>query len=124
MRSEAFWRDVTSRALSEHLRRTSQGSGSDESSIGSRPGVTSGIGGDDRRTGVPRAAPLMSVPRTMIGAKTSKEVIDMSYDIGEKPGKGTYSDAYGHTVTLDDNSDVLPPCGICGAGQVTKWTRV
>jgi hypothetical protein len=48
----------------------------------------------------------------------------MSYDIGEKPGKGTYVDAYGHKVTLDDSTDVLPPCGICGAGQNTHWTRV
>ncbi len=48
----------------------------------------------------------------------------MAYDIGEKPGKGTYQDAYGHTVTLDDDSDVLPPCGICGAGQNTHWTKL
>ena len=31
----------------------------------------------------------------------------MSYDIGEKPGKGTYMDALGHTVTLNDSDDVL-----------------
>lgn len=48
----------------------------------------------------------------------------MSYDIGEKPGKGTYRDAYGHTVTLDDNDDALPPCAKCGVGQNTKWTRI
>lgn len=48
----------------------------------------------------------------------------MAYDIGEKPGKGTYQDGKGHTVTLDDATDTLPPCGICGAGQNTKWTKV
>lgn len=48
----------------------------------------------------------------------------MAYDIGEKPGKGTYQDAKGHRVTLDDNSDVLPPCSKCGPGQNMKWTRV
>ena len=48
----------------------------------------------------------------------------MSHDIGEKPGKGTYQDAYGHQVTLDDDSDALPPCPSCGAGQTTKWTKI
>lgn len=48
----------------------------------------------------------------------------MSYDIGEKPGKGTYQDAYGHQVTLDDASDVLPPCSKCGPGQNTKWSKI
>jgi len=46
------------------------------------------------------------------------------YDIGEKPGKGTYQDAFGHRVTLDQDSDALPPCPSCGAGQSTKWSRV
>jgi hypothetical protein len=46
------------------------------------------------------------------------------YDIGEKPGKGTYQDAYGHKVVLDDDTDALPPCSACGAGQYTKWTKV
>lgn len=48
----------------------------------------------------------------------------MSYDIGEKPGKGTYRCQYGHTVTLDDASDALPPCASCGPGQKTKWTKL
>jgi hypothetical protein len=48
----------------------------------------------------------------------------MAYDIGEKPGKGTYRDEYGHEVTLDDSTDVLPPCNKCGPGQHTRWTRV
>ena len=46
------------------------------------------------------------------------------YDIGEKPGKGTYcctTDGCDWSVTLDDDSDVLPPCGTCGPGQTTKY---
>jgi len=46
------------------------------------------------------------------------------YDIGEKPGKGTYQDAAGHRVVLDQDSDALPPCGVCGPGQNTTWSRV
>ena len=48
----------------------------------------------------------------------------MSHDIGEKPGKGTYEDQFGHRVVLDDSSDKLPPCSQCGAGQTTKWSKV
>ncbi len=36
---------------------------------------------------------------------------------GEKPGKGTYrctKSGCGQTVTLDNNSDTLPPCPRCG----------
>lgn len=33
---------------------------------------------------------------------------------GEKPGKGTYTcRECGQTVTLDDDSDTLPPCPRC-----------
>ncbi|MCB0156030.1 MAG: hypothetical protein KDF65_14645 [Anaerolineae bacterium] len=47
------------------------------------------------------------------------------YDIGEKPGKGTYACVKcGWQVTLDDNSDRLHPCGICGKGQKTKYHKV
>jgi hypothetical protein len=48
----------------------------------------------------------------------------MTYDIGDKPGIGTYMDAFGHTVHLDDASDALPPCSKCGAGQHTKWRKI
>lgn len=50
----------------------------------------------------------------------------MAYNIGEKPGKGTYRcNKCGTTVTLDDNTDTLPPCAKCGAGQQnTTYTRV
>jgi hypothetical protein len=48
----------------------------------------------------------------------------MAYDIGEKPGKGTYADQFGHTVTLDDATDTLPPCPQCGAGQNTTWSKL
>jgi hypothetical protein len=46
------------------------------------------------------------------------------YNIGEKPGKGRYCCTAGScswSVTLDDDSDVLPPCGSCGAGQQTVY---
>ncbi len=48
----------------------------------------------------------------------------MLHDIGEKPGKGTYLCQFGHTVVLDQDSDALPPCARCGAGQNTKWRKV
>ena len=50
----------------------------------------------------------------------------MAYDIGEKPGKGTYCcTTWGCSwkVTLDDADDRLPPCGNCGQGQNTKYDR-
>lgn len=67
------------------------------------------------------ARPMSAVNETL--SLTELEVNTMSYDIGEKPGKGTYRDAFGHRVTLDDASDVLPPCPSCGPGQRTRWTR-
>ena len=50
----------------------------------------------------------------------------MLYDIGEKPGKGTYqcTSCSDWTVTLDDDSDVLPPCGKCGKGQSIKYRKI
>ena len=37
------------------------------------------------------------------------------YNIGEKPGKGTYCcTKCGWRVTLDDDDDRLAPCGKCG----------
>ena len=48
----------------------------------------------------------------------------MTYDIGEKPGKGVYQCPRGHLLRLDDASDGLPPCSKCGPGQVTKWTKI
>lgn len=44
------------------------------------------------------------------------------HDVGEKPGAGTYCCTNcGWAVTLDDDSDRLPPCGRCGPGQETKY---
>ena len=41
---------------------------------------------------------------------------------GEKPGKGTYKcRKCGTTVTLDDDSDTLPPCAKC---KGTEFDRV
>lgn len=49
----------------------------------------------------------------------------MTYNIGEKPGKGTYAcTSCGWQVRLDDNSDRLPPCGRCGKGQKTTYRKV
>lgn len=46
------------------------------------------------------------------------------YKIGEKPGKGKYCCASCNwSVTLDDASDRLPPCGNCGKGQNTTYYR-
>ncbi len=48
------------------------------------------------------------------------------YDIGEKPGKGRYcctSPSCDWAVTLDNDSDKLPPCGNCGKGQNTKYVK-
>lgn len=40
---------------------------------------------------------------------------------GEKPGKGDYKCAKCRKViTLDDNSDTLPPCPKCNG---TNWTK-
>lgn len=48
----------------------------------------------------------------------------MSYRIGEKPGRGTYvCDKCNTKVTLDDNTDALPPCPKCGRGQDTTYSK-
>ena len=48
----------------------------------------------------------------------------MAYNIGEKPGKGTYCcTSCNWRVTLDDSDDRLPPCGSCGKGQNTTYRR-
>ena len=49
----------------------------------------------------------------------------MTYDIGEKPGKGMYACVKCNwRVTLDDHDDRLPPCGNCGKGQHVKYRKV
>lgn len=53
----------------------------------------------------------------------------MLYDIGEMPGIGVYEAIcyrcnHRWRVTLDNETDRLPPCGICGPGQVLKYRRV
>jgi len=54
-----------------------------------------------------------------------REGKSMAYDIGEKPGVGTYKcTKCNWKVRLDNNSDRLPPCGNCGKGQDTKYERV
>ena len=40
---------------------------------------------------------------------------------GEKPGKGTYKcRKCGTTVTLDDDTDTLPPCPKCNGTEFDK----
>ena len=56
---------------------------------------------------------------TMIGP-TKKEALMPS--IGEQPGVGRYCCTNcSWSVTLDDASDRLPPCGSCGKGQQTEY---
>jgi len=44
------------------------------------------------------------------------------YTTGEKPGKGKYKCLKcGLVITLDDDTDTLPPCPRCGG---TKWDKV
>ena len=44
--------------------------------------------------------------------------------IGQKPGKGRYCCTNcGWDCRLDDDTDVLPPCGNCGKGQTTTYNR-
>jgi DNA-directed RNA polymerase subunit RPC12/RpoP len=44
------------------------------------------------------------------------------YSTGEKPGKGRYKCVKcGLVITLDDNSDTLPPCSKCNG---TKWAKI
>ena len=48
----------------------------------------------------------------------------MTYNISEKPGKGRYCcTKCGWSVVLDDYDDRLPPCGNCGRGQRTTYTK-
>lgn len=45
----------------------------------------------------------------------------MKYNTGEKPGKGTYQcTSCPQTVTLDDDSDKLPPCPKCSGTEFTE----
>ena len=50
----------------------------------------------------------------------------MSYNIGEKPGVGTYLCMLcsNWRVTLDNYGDRLPPCGNCGSPQHIRYIKV
>ena len=46
----------------------------------------------------------------------------MTYDVGEKPGVGTYCCTNcDWEVYLNDSTDTLPPCGDCGKGHDTEY---
>jgi ribosomal protein S27AE len=48
----------------------------------------------------------------------------MAYSIGEKPGIGRYCCTNCNWgVYLDNDDDRLPPCGNCGKGQDTTYTK-
>ncbi len=48
----------------------------------------------------------------------------MEYTVGKTPGKGEYccTDC-DWKVTLNDETDKLPPCGSCGKGQETIYKK-
>lgn len=57
----------------------------------------------------------------------AKDKQDKTYSMGEKPGAGEYKcvncdDEW--SVTLDNDDDMLPPCGNCGEGVDPEYRRV
>ncbi len=73
--------------------------------------------------GISEQHPLAATNRSGISNPNNSKGKVM-YNVGEKPGKGTYccTDC-DWKVTLDDDSDQLPPCGNCGKGQNTKYEK-
>lgn len=54
--------------------------------------------------------------------KTIKIKNKVMYTTGQKPGKGRYQcTKCGHIITLDDDTDTLPPCKSCNG---TKWIKL
>jgi len=46
----------------------------------------------------------------------------MTYETGQKPGKGRYKCVKcGEIIVLDQDTDVLPPCPKCNG---TKWIKL
>ena len=46
------------------------------------------------------------------------------YDCGEKPGKGRYkclTENCSEVITLDDDTDKLPPCNLCNG---CNWEKL
>ena len=60
---------------------------------------------------------------TFDGPFIGKRLTNMArHNIDEKPGRGRYCCANCNwSVYLDEDSDRLPPCGNCGAGQNTVY---
>jgi len=53
---------------------------------------------------------------------SSREEVNYMYKTGENPGKGKYQcTVCGEIITLDDDTDALPPCPKCHA---TSWDKV
>ena len=66
----------------------------------------------------------MMLPRGYMTLIENTLEVWMAYNIGEKPGKGRYCcTKCGWSVALDDGDGRLPPCGNCGPGQSTTYTR-
>lgn len=50
-----------------------------------------------------------------------KEVKNMVYECGNKPGAGNYECTNcGKVLTLDDDTDTLPPCSKCDGCEFEK----
>ncbi|MCR6688083.1 MULTISPECIES: hypothetical protein [Cellulomonas] len=45
------------------------------------------------------------------------------FDVGAKPGKGKFLDAYGHTIELQEG-EALPRCPHCEPDHEEKWWRL
>jgi len=75
--------------------------------------------------GEPRAdPPRAALPWYRGGCGGSDRGDNAVYNVGEKPGVGHYCCTNCRwRVRLDDASDRLPPCGSCGKGQNTQYTR-
>ncbi len=51
---------------------------------------------------------------------------ERTYGVGETPGAGTYrcTNCEDWQITLDEDTDRLPPCGRCQAGHKPRYERV
>ncbi len=74
--------------------------------------------GGARSRSVPSPEPAN---RGGLGATTTRTRSIAMPTTGQKPGKGTYKCRNcGRTVTLDDDTDTLPPCPGCAGTEFDK----